>query len=221
MLRRVYHFLNRCYGLDDLQRQRLKIATINDLNDPFEMLGPAPNNAPERARFRILKNQLAASYGMLCFSRNWQNPVQWSHYADGHKGLCLGFDVPANTLTSVRYRRTRLPNRAASIDGENETVAQSEMLRVLSSKYVHWQYEEEERCFLKLEQKDSSTGLYFASWLPNLLLKEVLIGHNCTVSRAELDGALGNMKAEVRASKVRLSFKRYAVVRQRDAARWS
>lgn len=35
---RVYHFLDRKYGLDDIRRRRLKIATLDDLNDPFEML---------------------------------------------------------------------------------------------------------------------------------------------------------------------------------------
>jgi hypothetical protein len=37
-LMRVYHFINEEYGLDDLRRRRLKIATILELNDPFETL---------------------------------------------------------------------------------------------------------------------------------------------------------------------------------------
>ena len=36
---RVYHFVNLEFGLDDLRRRRLKIATLNELNDPFELFG--------------------------------------------------------------------------------------------------------------------------------------------------------------------------------------
>lgn len=141
-------------------------------------------------------------------------------YADSHKGLCLGFDVPSDTLGKVRYRRTRLPNKAFAIDGDDPIVAKGEMLRVLTTKYVHWQYEQEERCFLALESRDPDTGLYFASWWPNLRLKEVLVGHSAEISRTELDDALGNMRSEVRTYKVRLSFKRYAVVKEMDESRW-
>jgi hypothetical protein len=42
---------------------------------------------------------------MLCFSRDWHNPVQWSHYADKHRGICLGFDVPDSLLVPVQYTK--------------------------------------------------------------------------------------------------------------------
>ena len=90
---RVYHFTNAPYGLDNLQRKRLKIATIEQLNDPFEVLGVALQDAAIRDRYKKLKQGLADYMGLLCFSANWSNPVQWSHYADHHRGICLGFDV--------------------------------------------------------------------------------------------------------------------------------
>lgn len=36
-----YHFTKGKYGLEDIRLRRLKIATINQLNDPFELLGVA------------------------------------------------------------------------------------------------------------------------------------------------------------------------------------
>ncbi len=62
---RVYHFVNREFGLEDISRRRLKIATINDLNDPFELLGPDSGDVVIRRRFEWIKNQLAASRGIL------------------------------------------------------------------------------------------------------------------------------------------------------------
>jgi len=35
---RVFHFVNEEHGLDDLRKRRLKIAALNELNDPFELL---------------------------------------------------------------------------------------------------------------------------------------------------------------------------------------
>jgi hypothetical protein len=45
---RLYHFLNAEYGLLNIRHRRLKIARINELNDPFEFLGVA-TRAPTSA----------------------------------------------------------------------------------------------------------------------------------------------------------------------------
>jgi hypothetical protein len=34
---RLYHYLSEKHALDDLENKRLKIARIEDLNDPFEL----------------------------------------------------------------------------------------------------------------------------------------------------------------------------------------
>ena len=43
------------------------------------------------------------------FYQFWHNPVQWTHYADRHKGLCLGFYVPDEYLVKINYCSTRQP----------------------------------------------------------------------------------------------------------------
>lgn len=30
-------------------------------------------------------------WGVSCFSKEWDNLLLWSHYADSHKGICIGF----------------------------------------------------------------------------------------------------------------------------------
>src|SRR5262245_41638916 len=131
---RVYHFVNSTFGLDDLRRRRLKIATLSDLNDPFELIGPASSDRQLREAFCHVKEQLALNHCMICFSRQWSNPVQWSHYADKHRGVCLGFDVADAVLTAVTYQAKRLePNLAALVGGGSD--AEREMMKVLSTKY--------------------------------------------------------------------------------------
>ena len=86
---RVYHFINAKFGLQAIRRRRLKIARISELNDPFEFLQVASKNPKTRARYQYVKRALSEYMGLLCFSENWRNPVQWSHYAESHRGICL------------------------------------------------------------------------------------------------------------------------------------
>lgn len=216
---RVYHFTNLNFGLEDVRRRRLKIATLNDLNDPFELLGFSSADANVRKRFLLFKEQLAKSRGMLCFSRHWRNPVLWSHYADRHRGICLGFDMPDECLVAVKYQSKRLEPEIAALHGEGPT-AENEMQKVLSTKYSHWRYENEVRCFVTLDEKDKLNDLYFFDFSPQLLLRQIIVGHCSTLSRAELHDALGDLATDVSVCKARLAFRSFKVVRQKKRTLW-
>jgi hypothetical protein len=215
----VFHFVKRDFGIEDIQLRRLKVATINDLNDPFELLGPASPVRKIRQRFENVKQKLAQHVGLLCFSRKWSNPVQWSHYAEGHRGLCLGFDIPDDCLQTVAYKRKRLDPDLNALEGDWDA-AGPEMRRVLATKFSHWRYENEERCFLSLDKCISERGLFFASFSDDIVLREVIVGHLCTLTRAELDDALGALSSQITKRKARLAFGSFSVVRQRDPRLW-
>src|SRR5260370_34750674 len=73
---------------------RLKLSTIKDLNDPFDLCpldttNPAVSKAAEDISALFWKTK-----AILCFSRNWDNLLLWSHYGASHTGICLGFDIP-------------------------------------------------------------------------------------------------------------------------------
>ncbi|MEZ5454373.1 MAG: hypothetical protein R3E93_16350, partial [Thiothrix sp.] len=72
---RVYHFVNKEYGLENICKRRLKIATLNELNDPFELFGVELSDAAIRYAFRAMKSELTKDRGMLCFSRNVETHV--------------------------------------------------------------------------------------------------------------------------------------------------
>jgi len=214
----VYHFVAPHYGLQDIRKRRIKIATIADVNDPFELV-PSSRDKITRQRFRIWRRHFDQRFGMLCFSRNWRNPVQWSHYAAKHTGLCLGFEIETKLLTRVRYSSKRLQARVEVIEGGGPN-AQKEMLKVLSTKYEHWRYESEMRLFARLNDKDPSTGLYFAKFARRMSLKEVIVGPLSTVTRKDLSEALGTLGQYVEVYKARLAFRTYTVTRQRNPALW-
>jgi hypothetical protein len=88
---RVYKFLCKKFALDNLTKRRIKISEYSDMNDPFELRGVALSDPKLQSQL----THLIRSSGALCFSRNWRNPVLWSHYGDKHKGICLGLDIGA------------------------------------------------------------------------------------------------------------------------------
>ena len=214
---RVYHFIPAGFGVQNLEHRRLKIAKLDELNDPFELLGFAARDAATRKAFAETKADLAKNRGMLCFSRDWRNPVQWSHYAEQHRGLCLGFDVPDNLLTAVTYVAQR-PLPDLGVLGGGGKAAQEAMLKVLSTKFSHWRYENEVRAFTDL--MDPVGPLFFASFGPNLVLREVIVGAKSDVTRGDIAAALCGLAPAIVARKARLAFRTFHVVEQRRSSLW-
>ncbi len=208
---RLYHFVPAEYGIQNIERRRLKIATLDQLNDPFEMLAVAPKSAEHRAAFRRTKSQMAKQAGLLCFSRKWDNPVQWSHYARNHTGLCLGFDVADALVKPVDCRTKRVAFDPVILEDEEQGRAFIEGLSCI--KFAHWKYENEVRVFVALDSDDTEGGLYFMCFSSQLALREVIIGAVSEVTRAELAG-------EVHVCNARLAFKTFRVVTQQSAKLW-
>ena len=80
--------------------------------------------------------RMAASLGLLCFSKSWRNPVLWSHYADEHKGICLGLDVPESCLHEVKY----VPER---LQFEQLVPDEGQLQHLLRTKFKDWRHEAE------------------------------------------------------------------------------
>ncbi len=183
-----------------------------ELNDPFEFLAADLSNKRLRQSLQEAKIELSKSKGIICFSRNWQNPVQWSHYADHHKGICLAFDVPAEFVEEVQYLKERIVSPTI-IDFDT-------MKKFLTTKFEHWAYEEEYRSFIGLDPELEENGLYFFDFSENLKLKSVMVGSRCTLTRKQLATALGDMASQVEVWKTRPAFKKFAVVRNENESLW-
>jgi hypothetical protein len=216
---RVYHFIDRKWGLDDISKRRLKIARIGDLNDPFELLAASCETRQDREAWNGLKSDCDKKFGMLCFSRNWSNPVQWSHYADRHHGICLGFDVPKQLLQPVTYVRQRLSWDRSSVLNDQE-VGERFLEATLSTKFLHWRYEQEMRLFVRLDHSTEQDGFYFYDFSSDLVLAEVVVGSLSTLSRQDLSDAFGEASDTIVCRKARLAFRSFKVVEQRKASLW-
>ncbi|KAA0179019.1 hypothetical protein FX016_21725 [Cupriavidus gilardii] len=82
---RVYNLTSTQYAVDNIERKRLKISTLKDLNDPFELRSYQAEDRAKRIAMTNVRNEFHKRFGLLCFSKAWRNPVLWSHY-ESHRG---------------------------------------------------------------------------------------------------------------------------------------
>jgi hypothetical protein len=203
------------WGLEAIQRRRLKLARFGDMNDPFELLGIDLPRRSDRNLFQKLKEEVNQTVGVLCFSRGWSNPVLWSHYADRHRGIGLGFDLLDQYVQPVTYAGKRLPAQAE----RNLPAGSTEALgyKLLTTKYEHWRYEDEVRLIVELKHAIKDGGRYFVPFGPALLLREVISGSRCLLPRSHMRSLVNNERPMVSTVQGRLAFRTYRVVRNKAA----
>jgi hypothetical protein len=201
--RRLYHFTPAHFALDDIRRTQLKIAQISDLNDPFE-LRCMDTSAPRiREACDGWRDEASKLFGVLCFSERWDDILQWAHYADRHRGICLGFEVTGgrSKFGQVRYVKAKDP----WLDKPDLAFA----WRSLTTKCDVWEYEHEWRVFTTLKESIRIDGtdreLYFVKFGRTLILKDVFIGAASRTSSKEVFDALADCETEVRVARVHLA----------------
>jgi hypothetical protein len=196
-----------------LPERRMRCGRLGKLNDPFELRCFNFGAKEERALFRPLLEHLHKTTGVICFGKHWKSPVMWGHYADSHRGVCLGFDVqPDNLVHEMQY----VPERVAwkvdvtkPIHGANE-----ELLKLMmTAKYDAWKYEEEWRLYAGLQ--DPVNGSYYIEFGENLTLREVIIGASCTTPVGTIKKLVGDVNQTVEIFKARPAFETFTMVRQK------
>jgi hypothetical protein len=203
----AFKYLDTHFGIKSLRESRLKISTLDDLNDPFELLPYEMKDRNRRAALYATRKQIAKGRGILCFSSSWRDPVLWAHYADKHRGVCLGFEVPEDKCKAVRYEdhRLKLPSKPSLLDAE----------ALLFTKYSNWSYEQELRVWVALNENEN--GLYFAAFGSMLNLRRVIAGARCSLRLDELKEAAGSYVGDLTFVKARPGFTEFEIVKdQKD-----
>jgi len=188
---RLYHFTEAKYAFDDLRNRRLKIAQFNNLNDPFELRSGDLSDPIHKWAFDRFIEEMEPRFGLLCFSQRWNDVLQWSHYADHHRGVCLGFDVSeaVGKFGAVCYesKKKKFPEKL----DESDTAFMWELLR---TKYAGWEHENEWRVFIELKDgmwnECARRKLYFVDFGPELVLREVLLGAENSNKASEVRDAI-------------------------------
>lgn len=132
--------------------------------------------AARRDLFRHhINDELLRRYdrGIVCLAERADSPLMWSHYGDQHRGICVGYSVPAEAAGNVRKvlydgnRVIEVSRVASMLDGDD--LARREVDEaVLLQKANDWQYEQEWRLL----------GVRGLNGSP-LELEEVVFGMRC------------------------------------------
>jgi hypothetical protein len=110
-------------------------------------------------------------YMINCFSRVPDQPLMWAHYANKHSGLCLIYDK-----NKILEGLNEIHNSFSfcSIDYDNQpiielyetngTIDYKSNIPIISTKSVHWKYEDEVRIYSKrnmyLDKSGSTISIY-------------------------------------------------------------
>ena len=208
---RAFHFLSTKYALETIEKQRIKVSRLDDLNDPFELYALELSNKKHRQAFRAWKKDVAQKTGLLCFSKSWGNPLLWSHYADRHKGVALEFEIPDEFINEISYFPERLVldiDKKLSVGGLDEKDVQC----LLTTKFKHWEYENEVRVFLRISECISENGLWFYRIGDEIKLVGIVYGPLCQLLERDIASRLPKGKT-LSLTKARLAFKTFSVVK--------
>jgi hypothetical protein len=126
-------------------------------------------------------DNLSRAYGVVCFVTNRRNLLMWSHYADGHKGMVIGFRTDLlPRRRAVRYQARRVEYNLAQFITPRMDYAKC----LVTTKGMMWKYERERRIIVKLDGlerrllRDGTLGYFFD--IPRESIAEVILGYRCT-----------------------------------------
>lgn len=131
-------------------------------------------------------HQERKNYKITCFSNNYNSTLLWSHYADKHKGMCIGFEFPALYSDKFMFKPVKYIDKIPLIDG---LVDADEMIRYwLSIKSICWEYEQEIRAVTKAKSSDKFELINYEK----NRVKEIAFG--CKVTQKEISDSIKQLK---------------------------
>lgn len=128
---------------DIILKSRLFAAPYFDLNDPMEgrYLYNKDSGQIDEDMKLLLKGE-KEKIRICSLSRNPDNELMWSHYAEGHRGVAVAVEVD-NSKYKVKPIQYDGLHQVGVANFHSESA-----IDVLSHKLDVWQYEEEERVFV-------------------------------------------------------------------------
>lgn len=202
-----------------LPERRMKLSRFQELNDPFELKAHSLGEKDIRGVTQMLEREYFSRKGIQCFSDNWRSPVMWAHYAQKHRGICLGFDIPNDEADPIVRRINYEPNRVhVALDPTKEFLGltQEFIHLLIYTKAKEWEYEREWRVIANLEHEEKDTGFYFVDFSPQLISREVILGCRNPSPIGQIAKLVRGNQAHVRVCKARPAFQEFAMVENKQ-----
>ena len=159
-------------NLDNEEKQLYKESAIKVFkNSDKNQLSRNINNTIKECLYKSINE-----FRILCLSRNYNDILMWSHYAEGHRGFVLQFDTKA-LLENFKQPPQEVfypPNKSfPSIKDFNEKNCVHMFLITKSSQ---WEYEEEWRILMHIEDKDNPEEKGKSYKFKNGLITGIILG---------------------------------------------
>jgi hypothetical protein len=153
---------------------------------------------------------------MICFSGSWGNPLLWGHYADKHSGMALGFDIPDEYLSPVRYTTQRAK---VEFDQKARKIVNGPRLmdKLLRTKFTDWEYEDERRMFVDLATTLQEGENHFVEFSKDLVLREVILGLKCDLPASRVRQLLKDVPNPVKVLKAGMALRAFKIIEDRSA----
>jgi len=163
--------INTTTPLEDIKKWLLSIGIYKDnIDELATQLKNNPNIISESTK------SVVGGFGICCFSTLEDSILQWSHYSDYHKGVCLKFDI---TLDSDFFMTPLIVSYRNVMQHYNHIVHQGSIVEYLiRPKFSMWSYESEIRIIKDKDLIARSGSRVFK--FKNEALIEVIFGTNAS-----------------------------------------
>ncbi|MFK0665721.1 DUF2971 domain-containing protein [Aeromonas salmonicida] len=184
-LYKYYSGLNSNY----FKQPTLKLTSAFNLNDPFEvtladeLLALVEETNKDDDSFKKFKkvlgtgdlktgyNKLMKMCGIVSLSETQHNLLMWAHYADQHRGMCIGYDseLLKNRKFDRTYKKLPIISEPKKIDYDTkkndfqnyafdksncDQMLKSILVKQLTTKGDDWIYEKEHRLIIPIGRAD-------------------------------------------------------------------
>ena len=139
-------------------KKREILAYYDEMAQTFKQSGLSKSKLKEKLkgndpalieRMKKIDDNLLDRFKITCLSENSNHILMWSHYADGHKGVCLQFKDVKQCLNAgeitMHYERVNYVPCDKRPTLKPLSTAPVPLIKTLSTKYNMWEYEKEWR----------------------------------------------------------------------------
>jgi hypothetical protein len=135
------------------------------------------------------KKTMSDYIGVFCLTTIWNSNLMWSHYADSHKGFCIGFTIDKTEIDAIRFDDVKYRKRKYQLPidfiFENNDERQMQYVSIALRKEKDWGYEKEKRIIVNLSDCINKDDRYFHVMEFNDI-KEILIGINTVIDETAI-----------------------------------
>lgn len=193
-------------------KSRSREDLLYDATHNFNFMKYSPKEFWE-SKSELISNLDHSFYGVLSLAKKNDNILMWSHYADFHKGYCIGFDTISlmkflcdkYSDNGFKIGPVKYQSKYPQIDFNKQQEVETSFIRCFT-KHLCWEYESEYRIVFHNFVDEVIS-------YPKEIVKEIYLG--CKMSESHCDEVLNFIKIEnlkhVKVYKMNMGYSSFCV----------